>query len=113
VLAKKESPDGSSQLYVFKILKKTEVIDDCNVSFITTEKDAVILACGHPFITTLYSCVQTKVIFNVLNLLRMSEESVLKFTISIKCRNLCVCVCLFFFLLKPVGYFYILNLYRF
>ena len=88
MLAKKESPDGSSQLYVFKILKKTEVIDDCNVSFITTEKDAVILACGHPFITTLYSCVQTKVIFNVLNLLHMPEESILKFTISIKCINL-------------------------
>jgi novel protein kinase C epsilon type len=69
LLAKKKSLDGARELYALKMLKKTHVVSDSNVSFMTTEKEVLILMSGHPFITTLHYCFQTKVIFNFSDLL--------------------------------------------
>ena len=85
VLVKKKASDGTDQRLAVKVLKKSHIISCCSVTYTVTEKQALVLACGHPFITTLYSCFQTKVIFNFLNLLHISRESlILKFTISLK-----------------------------
>jgi serine/threonine protein kinase len=65
LLAEKKSLDGARELYALKMLKKTRV----SASKVTTEKEVLILTSGHPFITTLHSCFQTKVIFNFLDLL--------------------------------------------
>jgi novel protein kinase C epsilon type len=85
VLAKMKTSDGYDQHFAIRVMKKSHIISCCNVSSTVTEKEALVLASGHPFITTLYSCFQTKVIFNFLNLLHISRESlILKFTISLK-----------------------------
>jgi novel protein kinase C epsilon type len=81
ILAKKPSVDGPDQLFAVKVLKKAHIIDQCNVPSAVTEKQCLILASKHPFITTLYSCFQTKVIFNFLKLHYISRETlVVKFT---------------------------------
>ena len=85
LLVKKKVSHGTDRHFAMKVLKKSHIISCCSVSYTVAEKAALILACGHPFITTLYSCFQTKVIFNFLNLLHISRESlILKFTISLK-----------------------------
>jgi novel protein kinase C epsilon type len=85
VLAKKPAVDGSDQLFTIKALKKARIIDRCNVSSTVTEKQCLILASEHPFITTLYSCFQTKVIFNFFKLHYISREAlVMKFTSRMK-----------------------------
>jgi hypothetical protein len=85
VVAKMKASDGSDQRFAIKVTKKSHIIGCCNVSSTVTEKEALVLASGHPVITILYSCFQTKVLFNFLNLLHISRESLLlKFTISMK-----------------------------
>jgi hypothetical protein len=67
------------------VLKKAHIIDCCNVSSTITEKQSLILTSEHPFVTTLYSCFKTKVIFNIFNLLYISREAlIVKFTIGLK-----------------------------
>jgi hypothetical protein len=58
VLAKNKSPDGSDQLCAFMVVKKAHVISDCIVRHAITEKEALILASGHSFITSFHSCFQ-------------------------------------------------------
>jgi novel protein kinase C epsilon type len=65
LLAEKKSLDGARELYAVKMLKKTHV----SASNVTTEKEVLVLTSGHPFITSLHSCFQTKVIFNFSDLL--------------------------------------------
>ena len=85
ILAKKKSPDGYDQRFAIKVMKKSHIISCCSVTCTVSEKEALVLASGHPFITTLYSCFQTKVIFNFLKLLHISRESlILKCTIRMK-----------------------------
>jgi len=74
ILAKKRDVDGPHQHFAIKVLKKANIIDECNVSSTVTEKQCLILASQHPFVTTLYSCFQTKVIFNFLNLHYISKR---------------------------------------
>jgi len=64
ILVKKKASDGSDQRFALKAMKKCHIISCCSVTYAVTEKEALVLASGHPFITTLYSCFQTKVIFN-------------------------------------------------
>jgi hypothetical protein len=85
ILAKKKASEKSDERFAVKVMKKSHIINCCSVTYTVTEKEALVLASGHPFITTLYSCFQTKVIFNFLYLLHISRESlILKFTISMK-----------------------------
>jgi novel protein kinase C epsilon type len=85
ILVKKKVSDGSDQHFALKVMKKAHIVSCCRVTHTVAEKEALVLASGHPFITTLYSCFQTKVIFNFLNLLHISRESlILKFTISME-----------------------------
>jgi len=82
---KKKASNESDQRFAMKVVKKSHVIDCCSVTCTIAEKEALVLASGHPFITTLYSCFQTEVIFNFLNLLHISRESlIVKFIISMK-----------------------------
>jgi hypothetical protein len=41
VLAQKGALDGSGQLFAIKMLKKVHIINCCNVSFTTTEKQSL------------------------------------------------------------------------
>jgi hypothetical protein len=85
VLAKKKAPDGSEQLFAIKVLTKRKLTDDLHRSFVFIEKQVMILASDHPYITTLHSCFRAKVSFDFLNLLHISRESViLKYTVSMK-----------------------------
>jgi novel protein kinase C epsilon type len=85
ILAKKKSSDGSDQRFAIKVLKKSNLVSCSSVSCVITEKEALVLASEHPFITALHSCFQTEVIFNFLNLFHIPRESlILKFTISMK-----------------------------
>jgi novel protein kinase C epsilon type len=77
ILAKKPSVDGSDQLFAVKVLEKACIINRRNVSLTVTEKQCLVLTSQHPFITTLYSCFQTKVIFNFLNLHYISRETII------------------------------------
>jgi len=56
ILVKKKSSDGTDERFAMKILKKSCIISCCSVTYTVTEKAALVLASGHPFITTLYSC---------------------------------------------------------
>jgi len=73
ILVKKKASDESDQRFAIKVLKKSHIIDCCSVTYAVTEEEALVLALGHPFIMTLYSCFQTKVISNFLNLLHISR----------------------------------------
>jgi serine/threonine protein kinase len=64
VLAKKATLGASDQLVAIKMLKKARIINRCSVPSTITEKQCLILASEHPFITTLSSCFQTKVVFS-------------------------------------------------
>ena len=82
---KKKASDGTDQRFAVKVMKQSHLISCCSVTYTISEKEALILASGQPFITTLYSCFQTKVIFNFLNVLQIYRESlILKFTTSLK-----------------------------
>jgi len=63
VLARGKLPGGPEQQYAIKALKKQNITSR-NIRMIMAEKEALILASGHPFITTLYSCFQNKVFLN-------------------------------------------------
>jgi serine/threonine protein kinase len=85
ILVKKKASNEYDQRFAMKALKKSHIINCCSVTYTVTEEEALVLASGHPFITTLYSCFQTKVISNFLNLLHISRESlIVKFTISME-----------------------------
>ena len=74
-----------TNVLAMKVLKKSHIIICCSVTYTISEKEVLVLASEHPFITTLYSCFQTKVIFNFFNVLHIYRESlILKFTISLK-----------------------------
>ena len=88
ILAKKKA---TNQRFAVKILKKCHIISCCSVNYTIIDKEALVLVSGHPFITTLYSCFLTKVIFNFLKLLHIYRASlILKFTISLKMFR-CIC----------------------
>ena len=85
ILVKRKTADECDQHFAVKVVKKSDVIDSCSVAYAIIEKEAMAIASGHPFVTTLYTCFQTKVICNFLNLLIISRESlILNFTISMK-----------------------------
>jgi novel protein kinase C epsilon type len=85
ILAKKKESDGSDQRFAIKVLKKCSIVSCSSVSSTVTEKEFLVLASGHPFITTLHSCFQTEVIFNFLNLFHIPRVSlIVKFTIITK-----------------------------
>jgi len=60
ILVKKKPSEGSDQRFAIKVLKKSHIISCCSLNQTVTEKKALVLASGHPFITTLYSCFQTR-----------------------------------------------------
>ena len=68
VLARGKLPGAPEQLYAMKALKKRDITSS-NICDIVTEKEALMLTSGHPFITTLYSCLQNKVRLNFLDFL--------------------------------------------
>ena len=85
ILVKRKTADECDRHFAVKVVKKSHITNCRSVAYAIIEKEAMVLASGHPFITTLYSCFQTKVICNFLNLLIISRESlILNFTISIK-----------------------------
>jgi novel protein kinase C epsilon type len=85
ILVKKKASGAADYCFAVKVMKKSHIISCCSVTYTISEKEALVLASGHPFLTTLYSCFQTKVIFSFLNLLHISRGSlILKFTISLK-----------------------------
>ena len=59
VLAKGKLPGGPEQLCAIKAFKKRIIISS-NMRGIMAEKEALMLTRGHPFITTLYCCLQNK-----------------------------------------------------
>jgi hypothetical protein len=69
-----KASDGSDQPFAIKDMKKSHITSCCNVSSNITEKEALALASGHPFIMTLYSCFQKEAIFSFLNLLYISSH---------------------------------------
>jgi 3-phosphoinositide dependent protein kinase-1 len=54
-------------LCAVKVLKKENVIRNKCIKFVEAERDILNLVHGHPFVITLYSCFQTKVIFQIFN----------------------------------------------
>jgi serine/threonine protein kinase len=63
VLATGSLLGGPEQQYALKAVKKQSLIDS-DVSFLFTEKEALMLTSGSPFITKLYGCFQDKVCLN-------------------------------------------------
>jgi len=85
ILVKMKASNGSDQTFAVKIMKKSHNISCCSVTYTISEKEALILASSHPFITSLYSCFQRKETFNFLNMLHISRESLIrKFITSLK-----------------------------
>ena len=85
ILVKKKPSDGCDQRFAIKVLKKSHIMSFGSVTYTVTEKKALVFASGYRFIETLFSCFETKVIFNFLILLYISRQSlILKFTISLK-----------------------------
>jgi len=83
ILVKRKTADECDRHFAVKVVKKSDVINSSSVAYAIIEKEAMAIASGHPFVTTLYTCFQTKVICNFLNLLIISRESlILNFTIS-------------------------------
>jgi len=60
ILVKKKQSGGSDQHLDIKVLKKSHIISCCSLNQTVIEKKAFVLASGHPFITTLYSCFRTR-----------------------------------------------------
>ncbi|GFG36123.1 hypothetical protein Cfor_04768, partial [Coptotermes formosanus] len=60
LLAKRKLPGGREQLCAVKALKKKRFTRFSSISSTIAEKEALILASEHPFITSLYSCFQNK-----------------------------------------------------
>ena len=83
-LARGKLPGAPERLYALKALKKRDITSS-NICDIVTEKEALMLTSGHPFITTLYSCFQNKVRLNFLDFLRSFKLClILKFTVIVK-----------------------------
>ena len=59
VLTRGKLPGGPEQLFAIKAIKKRGITSS-NIRAIMTEKEALMLTSGHPYITTLYSCFQNK-----------------------------------------------------
>jgi len=57
ILVRKKPSYGSNQHFAMKVLEKSDIVSITNTII---EKEALILASGHPFITTLFACFQTK-----------------------------------------------------
>ena len=53
LLVKKKGSDGSEQCFAKKAIKNSHIISCCSASYTVYEKEALVLASGHPFITTL------------------------------------------------------------
>jgi serine/threonine protein kinase len=64
VLATGSLLGGPKELYAIKDIKKRRMTPS-SISFVFTEKEALMRASGHPFITTLYCCFQNKVFLNI------------------------------------------------
>jgi classical protein kinase C len=74
-LAKKKLPGGPEQLCAIKSVKKKRFARLTSICQAKTEREAMILASGHPFIVTLHSCFQNKVhLFFVMDY--VSEEDI-------------------------------------
>ena len=83
-LAEGRLPDGPNEKYAIKALRK-KGITSSNICNIFTEKEALKISSGCPFITTLYACFQNKVCLNFLNFLHSFRLSlILKCTVSVK-----------------------------
>jgi serine/threonine protein kinase len=84
VLAKGRIHGGPEELYAMKCLKK-QGITSSTICEIFTEKEALRITRGCPFITTLYACFQSKVCLHFLNFLHSFRLSlILKCTVSVK-----------------------------
>jgi serine/threonine protein kinase len=59
VLAEGKLPGAPKQLYAIKTLKKRRITSSTMCQNMA-EKEALLLTSGHPFTTTLYSCIQNK-----------------------------------------------------
>jgi serine/threonine protein kinase len=60
ILVKKTASDGSDQHSAINVMKKSHIVSSCSVTYTVAVKEALVLHSGHPFITTLYLCFQTK-----------------------------------------------------
>ena len=68
VLARQKALNGRGQLLAIKAVRKDH-IRSLKLPFLgEAERGALILASGHPFVTTFHACFQTKVSLNFLNL---------------------------------------------
>jgi len=57
ILVKKKPSDGCDQRFAIMVLKKSHIMSFGCVTYTVTEKKALVLASGHPFIKTLYPTV--------------------------------------------------------
>ena len=84
ILAKGRLPGGPNKEYAIKALKK-EGITSSKICDIFTEKEALQISSGCPFITMLYACFQNKVCLNFWNFLHSFRLSlILRCTVSMK-----------------------------
>lgn len=60
----------SKDIYAVKVLKKDVIVEDDDVACTLAEKRVAALGCKHPFLVSLHSCFQTKVIEGVYFLSR-------------------------------------------
>jgi len=73
ILVKKKASDESDQRFVIKVMKKYHIINYCSVTYTIPEREALVLALGHPLIMTMYSFFQKKGNFQIFfNLLHFS-----------------------------------------
>jgi len=85
VLATGSLLGGPEELYAIKAMVKRKMKSRSSISSVFTEKEALKLTSGNPFITRLHCCFQNKVCLNFLNFIHVSSLLlVLKFTVSVK-----------------------------